>query len=246
MEQPVTKTDSAPVRVLVVDDEPEIAELIAQLLQPEGIEAVVYTDPERAYEQFPHEHFDLAILDIMMPKMDGFELCSHLRATSDIPIMFLSARDEEIDQVVGFTMGADDYVTKPFKPREFIARLRAHLRRSKRTPATTPDHHCEALGISLDLATHEASLHDMPLSLTPKEFAILSLLMQRTGQPVPAAQLYEHAWQEPFDPSVSNTVMVHIRHLREKLAKADSTTEFIQTVWGVGYRIPADPDRTRQ
>ncbi len=225
---------------MVVDDEREIADLVASLLQPEGMETTVFTDPEEALAAFSQDPFDMAIIDVMMPKMDGFELCGRMRACSDVPIVFLSARDEETDQVVGFTMGADDYVTKPFKPRELVARVRAHLRRARRgtTPAS-PDH-LEAHGIAVDLLAHEATLHDKPLSLTPKEFAILALLMQNAGQPVPASEIYERVWNERYDASASNTVMVHIRHVREKLAAIDSSKELVETVWGVGYRISAE------
>ncbi|WP_251213331.1 response regulator transcription factor [Adlercreutzia murintestinalis] len=227
-------------RVMVVDDEQEIADLVASLLQPEGMETAVFTDPEEALAAFAQDPFDMAIIDVMMPKMDGFELCGRMRALSDVPIVFLSARDEETDQVVGFTMGADDYVTKPFKPRELVARVRAHLRRARRGATPASPGQLEAHGIAVDLLAHEASLHDKPLSLTPKEFAILALLMQNAGQPVPASEIYERVWDERYDASASNTVMVHIRHVREKLAAIDSSKELIETVWGVGYRIAAE------
>lgn len=226
------------VRVIVVDDEREIAELVVSLLQPEGIAAEAFTDPEEALAVFQREAFNLAIIDVMMPKMDGFELCGRMRAVSDVPIVFLSARDEETDRVVGLTLGADDYVCKPFKPRELVARVRAHLRRARRAMATAhSDGSLKVAGITADVTSHAASLLDVPLTLTPKEFAILALLMQRANQPVPASEIYESVWQEPYNASASNTVMVHIRHLREKLAAIDSSREYIETVWGVGYRI---------
>lgn len=233
-------------RILVVDDDSAISELVSSLLEAEGFDVDAFTDPEKALRSFESAGYDLAILDVMMPGIDGFELCNRLRARSDIPIVFLSARDEEIDQVVGLTLGADDYVTKPFKPRELVARVRAHLRRSKKAPASAPSQErtgndanvLDVQSITVDLYAHEASLHDIPLSLTPKEFAILALLVKNAGKPVPTPKIYEKAWNEPYDPAAANTVMVHIRHLRSKLAKIDSSQEYIETVWGVGYRIP--------
>lgn len=232
------RTQSSQMRVMVVDDEPEIANLVASLLEPEGIDATAFTNPKAALDAFPEEAFDMAILDIMMPGMDGFELCSRLRAISDIPILFLSARDEETDQVVGFTIGADDYVTKPFKPRELVARVRAHLRRAKRKDTPVSESILEVGDITVNLVEHKASLHGENLGLTPKEFSILALLAKHAGQPVSAADIYRHVWNDSYDISATNTVMVHIRHLRHKLSQIDSSVEFIETVWGVGYRIP--------
>ncbi len=235
-------------RVVVVDDEAEIAELVVQLLRDEGFSAAAFTDPVamlRACDECAGRGgrgggaFDLAIIDVMMPQMTGFELCEKLRARSDAPILFLSARDEEIDKVAGFSLGADDYVTKPFKPRELVARVRAHLRRAQRGGATSP-RMLQAGGLEVDADAHAATLWGVPLTLTPKEFGMLALLVERGGKPVPAAELFENVWHERFDDAAANTVMVHIRHLRSKLAEVDSSQQFIQTVWGVGYRVQAE------
>lgn len=235
-------------RVLVVDDEVAIADLVVSLLGAEGMEARACYSARSALELFGKQPFDLAIIDIMMPGMDGFELCSRMRTTSNVPIMFLTARDEEADQVVGFTLGADDYVTKPFKPRELVARVRARLRRAHidRTAqacvggsgrgSDVPDV-LDAGGIEVDLRAHTATLHGEPLSLTPKEFSILALLVQHAGSPVSARGIFENVWREPYDTSASNTIMVHIRHLRKKLAAIDSSATFIETAWGVGYKL---------
>lgn len=173
-----------PANILVVDDELAIASLVATLLSQEGMTVTTCTSGEEALEAFHANTFDLAILDIMMPGIDGFELCRKLRETSSIPIIFLSAKDEETDKVIGFMLGADDYVSKPFKSRELIARVKARLRRTRTLDAVETSHILSARGILLDTSSHEATLHDQPLHLTPKEFAILSLLLKAKGQPV--------------------------------------------------------------
>lgn len=226
-----------PANILVVDDELAIASLVATLLSQEGMTVTTCTSGEEALETFHANTFDLAILDIMMPGIDGFELCRKLRETSSIPIIFLSAKDEETDKVIGFMLGADDYVSKPFKSRELIARVKARLRRTRTLDAVETSHILSARGILLDTSSHETTLHDQPLHLTPKEFAILSLLLKAKGQPVSTKKLFEDVWKTPYNASDANTVMVHIRHLRKKLADIDSSETFIDTAWGVGYKI---------
>lgn len=224
-------------RILVVDDERAIAELVASLLASEGMRVhVCYSGPQ-ALEALQAQEFDLGIFDVMMPVMDGFELCARVRSFSEMPIVFLSAKDEEADQVVGFTLGADDYVTKPFKPRELVARVRARLRRASAPTQPPRNDVIRAGAVEVDLRAHRATLHGEPLRLTPKEFAILSILAKNAGSPVSAASLFEQAWDERYDDSAANTVMVHIRHLRKKLSEIDSSTAFIETAWGVGYRL---------
>mgnify|MGYP000249575446 FL=1 len=175
----------------------------------------------------------------MMPGMDGFACCRELRRTSSVPIIFLTAKDEEIDKVVGFELGADDYVVKPFKPRELVARVRARLRRTASADAgNAADRRAlECGGIALDEGAYTATLHGEPLCLTPKEFAILACLMHDQGHPVASRDLFETVWGETANAQSNNTVMVHIRHLRKKLAAIDSSQEFVETVWGVGYKL---------
>ena len=223
-------------RILVVDDERAIADLVASLLAAEGMEARACYSAAQALQLLGQDCFDLGIFDIMMPGMDGFELCARVRASSDIPIVFLSAKDEEADQVVGFTLGADDYVTKPFKPRELVARVKARLRRA-RAGSAAPADVLRAGAVEVDLRAHRATLLGEPLQLTPKEFAILSILAKSAGSPVSTRDLFEGAWGERYDDAAANTVMVHIRHLRQKLAAIDSSTQFIETAWGVGYKL---------
>ena len=223
--------------ILIVDDEASIADLVAELLGAEGFRTQICYSGAEALAAFAQGTFDLVILDIMMPGMDGFEVCRKLRAVSDVPIVFLSARDEETDQVIGLTLGADDYVPKPFRPRELVVRVKARLRRAKQ-PAQPAGHNVlEARGIVVDRTAHTATLHDAPLKLTPKEFDVLALLIEHEGAPVSVADIFEHVWKERYDSAAGNSVMVHIRHLRKKLADIDASQEFIVTVWGVGYKI---------
>lgn len=245
--QTVTQeTNVAGFRILVLDDEVAIADLVKEIFEAEGMAVTVCYDPSSALQMVQKSPFDLAIVDIMMPVMDGYEFYHRLRVIADIPVVFLSAKDEETDIVVGFALGADDYVTKPFKPRELIARVKARLRRQyeRDEPIVNGEKDSglekgllQSRGISVDPKAHQASLHDIPLALTPKEFDILALLLARAGEPVSSNELYEECWRESSNASSANTVMVHIRHLRKKLAEVDSSIEFIETAWGVGYRI---------
>lgn len=230
-----------PSRILVVDDEKAIADLVSKLLAAEGMVVRPCYSGERALELFEREQFDLAILDIMMPGLDGFEVCRRMRAVSDIPVIFLSAKDEEVDKVVGLTLGADDYVTKPFKSRELVARAKARLRRSRRD-AFDQVGVLQARGIELDVNAHTATLHGEPLKLTPKEYDTLALLVKAYGTPVSARAIFESVWHEAFDDAAANSVMVHVRNLRKKLAAMDSSEKFIETAWGVGYKIARRED----
>ena len=224
--------------ILVVDDEKAIADLVAELMVREGMAATACYGGADALELFSHADFNLVILDLMMPGIDGLEVCRRLRTVSQVPICFLSAKDEEVDKVVGLTMGADDYISKPFKPRELVARVRSMLRRASYSGAAAPRAEgLSACGIDIDENGHHASLLGVPLQLTPKEFDILATLVRAQGSPVSARELYETVWEEPYIASSSNSVMVHIRHLRAKLAAVDSSQDYIVTMWGVGYRI---------
>ncbi|MDO5023317.1 response regulator transcription factor [Slackia piriformis] len=227
-------------RILICDDECEIADMVASLMEREGFSCRACYDPRKALEMMKENPFDLVILDIMMPGMDGYELARRIRALSNVPLIFLSAKDEEIDSVLGFAVGADDYVTKPFRPRELGMRVRACLRRALASASPAPSGLLSMRGIELDPRSHEASLHGKPLSLTPKEFELLRVLMEAGGEPRSAAELFECVWGERADAAASNTVMVHVRHVRQKLAAIDSSFDFIVTVWGVGYRMNAE------
>lgn len=233
-------------RLLITDDDPAILGLIRAILEPEGFEIAEAHNGIEAVEAVERSNFDLLILDIMMPEMDGLEACRRIRQFSDVPIIFLSAKDEEADTVIGFALGADDYITKPFKPRELTARVRARLRRSTASP--TNETMLEAADIVIDLRAHSATLHALDLNLTPKEFDILTLLVRNASCPVSPQDIFEQVWQEQYRLSDANTIMVHIRRLRKKLSEIDSSQAFIETVFGVGYRIDdgSGADRTEQ
>ncbi len=235
--------------ILVLDDEVAIADLVVDLFASEGLEARAFYHPDDALDAARTDAFELAIVDVMMPGTDGFEFLRRLRATSDLPVIFLSAKDQETDIVVGFELGAEDYVTKPFKPRELLARVKARLRKIRaaeravsegRSSETAETRILEACGVELDPQAHTAALFDVPLSLTPKEFGILEMLLEHAGSPVASKDIYAQVWDEEPLASSTNTVMVHIRRLRRKLAAVDSSREIICTAWGVGYLIRED------
>lgn len=227
-------------RILVLDDEVAIAQLVGSIFEAEGFDVETFFKPHEALEAAAKVDFDLAIVDVMMPSMDGFEFTRRLQSFSDASVIFLTAKDEETDVLVGFALGADDYITKPFKPRELVARVKARLRKREMPAAVVGSSTTlEAKGIELNRREHTASLYGEPLTLTPKEFDILACLLENAGSPVSTADLYARVWNERPDSSSANTVMVHIRHLRCKLSEIDSSTQFISTAWGVGYMIPS-------
>lgn len=225
------------MNILVVDDDPAIVELVADTLAPAGMRVTPCVDSADAMRLFEENDCDLVILDVMMPRLDGFELCARIRAVSRVPVIFLSAKDEETDKVIGLTTGADDYVTKPFLPRELTARVKSCLRRASYTREQPADDLLLCRGLEVNCHAHTARLHGEELALTPKEFAMLSVLLQAAGSPIATRDLYERVWGERYLSGSSNSVMVHVRHLRAKLAAIDSEQTFIETVWGVGYKI---------
>lgn len=223
--------------ILVVDDDPAIVELVGETLAGVGMHIVPCTDATQALVLFEQTPVDLVMLDVMMPGIDGFELCYQIRKHSHVPVIFLSAKGEEADKVLGLMSGADDYITKPFLPRELVARVKSCLRRASYAAMPVREDVVACRGIEINRTTHRASLHGTELTLTPKEFDVLALLLEAHGKPVATSELYEKVWGEQFLASSANSVMVHIRHLRTKLSKLDSDQVFIETVWGVGYKI---------
>ncbi len=229
--------------ILICDDEREVADLVAHLLEREGFSVCTCYTGDQALQLLTSGTFDLAILDIMMPGIDGFEVCRRLRACEDtgvaeMPIIFLSAKSDEFDKVLGFTIGADDYVSKPFKSRELVVRVKARLRHRK---SESSQGILSARGIELDEVNHTVRLHGEPMALSPKEFDCLAELLRADGAPVSARAMFDRVWRTEYTSSSHNAVMVYIRHLRKKLAELDSSEEFIETVWGVGYRIAKNP-----
>lgn len=226
--------------VLVVDDEPEIAALIELYLKNEGLAVCVCHSGEEALEQAGSACFDLAVLDVMLPGFSGFEVCRTLREKHRYPIIMLTAKGEDLDKITGLTIGADDYLTKPFNPLELVARVKAQLRRATRynEPPAPPDEEVlDFSGLVISRKTRECFYNERPLPLTPTEFSVLWFLGKNRGEVVPTKRLFEEVWGEKYDRSCNNTVMVHIRNLRQKMSEPAGETKFIQTVWGVGYKI---------
>lgn len=229
----------APRRVLVVDDEPMVREVLARYLQREGFSVTLAADGADALNRLDSVGADLVVLDLMLPRIDGFEVLRRLRSRTDTPVIMLTARGSETDRIVGLEVGADDYVTKPFSPQEVVARVRAVLRRA--APGGTADELADGQvrrfgGLTLDTGRRLASRDGCDLRLTRKEFDLLEFLATRTGQTFSRAQLLEQVWDFAWAGD-SSTVTVHVRRLREKIEVAPSTPRNLITVWGVGYRF---------
>jgi two-component system OmpR family response regulator len=225
--------------VLIVEDEDNILEAVRYNLTKEGYDVIAAGDGEVGLDLARTANPDLVILDIMLPKLGGFQVCQLLRRETDIPIIMLTARGEETDRVVGLELGADDYVTKPFSMRELLARVRALLRRSD---LTNQKRHYEALSyvktgnLTLDLARHQATISDQLLNLKPREFALLVLLVSNNGRAFSRDQILEELWGHNYIGDV-RTVDVHIRWLRQKIEVDPSTPKRIITIRGIGYRF---------
>lgn len=225
--------------ILIVDDEKEIADLVALYLENEGFRVVKCYDGEEALRHIREEKFDLAILDIMLPGVSGLEICRRIREKYTYPVIMLTAKGEETDKITGLTLGADDYMTKPFLPLELVARVKAQLRRYKRyNTAEEKDEEVLAVsGLVLNVRTHQCLLNERQLNLTPTEFSILRILCQRKGQVVSAEELFHLIWEDEYYTKNNNTITVHIRHLREKMGDSFEKPKYIKTVWGCGYKI---------
>ncbi len=226
-------------KILIVDDEAEITDLVQVYLSNEGYQVYKFHNAGDALECIRTETLDLAILDIMLPDMDGFTLCRKIREQYHYPIIMLTAKDAETDKISGLSLGADDYVTKPFRPLELVARVKAQLRRYTRYNAAPQEQEENVIafsGLFMEKSTHTCLLNEKPLALTPTEFSILWLLCSNRGKVVSSEQLFYKVWGEKYF-SNNNTVMVHIRHLREKMNDSPDNPKYIKTVWGVGYKI---------
>jgi DNA-binding response OmpR family regulator len=228
----------ASARILLVDDEDAIQTLLAYPLRKEGYEVVSARDGRQALDRFAEGRFDLVVLDVMMPKLDGIEVCRRLRARSQVPIIMLTARDDEVDKVLGLEIGADDYITKPFSVREFRSRVKATLRRTQMMGAPT-DEVLNAGGLEVDLARRTVTVDGEPVRLTYVEFEVLTALARSPGRVFDRETLLERVWGDSAyrDP---RTIDVHIRHLREKIEPEPRRPEYMLTVRGVGYRFRAE------
>ncbi len=228
-------------RILIVDDEVEIADLIEVYLNSENYTVFKFYSAKEALVCINTTDLDLAILDIMLPDIDGFTLCQKIRSKYTYPIIMLTAKDEETDKITGLTLGADDYITKPFRPLELIARVKSQLRRYKKyNPAHSENEGKDILihsDLVMNIKTYECFLNEKPLILTPTEFAILHILLENKGYVISAEELFHRIWKDEYYSKSNNTITVHIRHLREKLNDTLNKPKYIKTIWGVGYKI---------
>ncbi len=231
---PVSVTPGA--TILLVDDEESIQKLLTYPLERDGYRVVQARDGEEALERFRDERVDLVLLDLALPKVDGLEVCRRMRAESAVPILMLTARDDEIDKVLGLEIGADDYITKPFSIRELRSRIRAAMRRATLTPAAEPAELIEADGLAIDLPRRTVEIRGEQVQLTYLEFELLRTLAAAPGHVFTRQALLDKLWGGSAfrDP---RTIDVHVRHLREKIERSPSEPEFIFTVRGVGYRF---------
>lgn len=226
--------------ILIVDDERAITDLVGIYLQNEGYRVTLAYNGVDAAKAILEQDFDLAVLDIMLPDIDGFELLRTIRAEHTYPVIMLTARGSQNDKIEGLSLGADDYVVKPFRPLELVARCKAQLRRytsygSRATEEDSAELSVDGLTINKDSRT--VTVDERPVRCTPLEYAILLYLVEHRGKVVSVEELFSAVWGEEFMASSSNTVMVHIRHLREKIGDDAANPRFIKNIWGVGYTI---------
>lgn len=227
------------MNILIVDDEREIADVVELYLQNEYHVLKFYTG-EDALACIESTKIDLAILDVMLPDIDGFTILKKIREKYRFPVIMLTAKTEYLDKITGLTMGADDYIPKPFNPLELVARVKAQMRRYTQYNDGGRSDSGEVIdfgGLVLNKESHECVYNEQPLTLTPIEFDILWLLCENRGKVISSERLFESVWHENYYKNSNNTVMVHIRHLREKMSGPTGKSDFIKTVWGVGYKV---------
>ena len=226
-------------KILVVDDEKEIADLLELYLQSENFTVVKCYTSHEALDRIETDSIDLAILDVMLPETDGFTICRKIRESHTYPVIMLTSKVASSDKINGLTLGADDYVTKPFDPIELIARVKAQLRRYKQynSPGGNNENSIILPGLTLELNTRKCYLDDALLDLTPTEFSILCILCQNKGNAVSSEDLFHAVWGDAYFSKSTNPIPVHIRHLREKMNDSVESPKYIKTVWGVGYKI---------
>lgn len=223
--------------LLIVDDEAKIRELVGAYLQREGFIADEAGDGREALEKLKGREYDAVILDVMMPGMDGLEVCREIRKSSDVPVILLTARGEEIDRILGLELGADDYVVKPFSPRELVARVKAILRRVKKVdPAEKDDLVFDGGGLIISESSRRVAVCGQPVNLTPKEYDLLFSLARHPGRVFTREQLLKQVWGYDFY-GEARTVDTHITRLREKIARISEDKQYITTVWGMGYKF---------
>lgn len=228
----------AVANILIVDDEKEIADLVSIYLGNEDFNVYKYYSSNDVLRDLNKMDIDLAILDVMMPEIDGFELCHRIREKYTFPIIFATAKAEDMDKITGLTIGADDYVTKPFQPLELVARVKAQLRRYQKYNNNKKEENViDFRGILINNDTHEFYFNERLVELTKTEFSILWLLCENRGNVVKSDELFMNVWKEKYYERDNNTIMVHIRHLREKMNDSGRNPKYIKTIYGVGYKI---------
>ncbi|ERI10309.1 response regulator transcription factor [Aneurinibacillus aneurinilyticus] len=228
------------INLLLVDDDREIRNLIEIYARNEGYTIFHAQDGLQAIQLVEKHSIDLIILDIMMPNMDGITACMKIRERKQMPIIILSAKNKDMDKITGLSTGADDYVTKPFNPLELIARIKSQLRRYHSFSSTTKNTDEIEIGeLRIKESTHQVFVREQEIAMTRLEFMILHLLAQNRDRVFPIDQIYEAVWKEPSTQTANNTVMVHIRKIREKIEENPRQPRYIKTIWGVGYKIEA-------
>lgn len=227
------------MNILVVDDEKEIADIIALYLQNDEYTIYKYYTGREALECVETRKIDLAILDVMLPGIDGFEILRTIRKKHTFPVIMLTAKIDATDKITGLTLGADDYMPKPFNPLELVARVKAQLRRYTQYNDNVKSRGdiIDFSGLLLNRTSHECIYNERALTLTPLEFDILWILCENRGKVISSEELFRKVWKEEYFKNSNNTVMVHIRHLREKMSGPTGKSDFIKTVWGVGYKV---------
>ena len=223
-------------KVLVVDDEKLIVKGIRFSLEQDGFEVACAYDGEEALQMAKETEYDMVLLNVMLPKLNGFEVCQAIREFSEMPIIMLTAKGDDMDKILGLEYGADDYITKPFQQAELLVRIRCRLRRSLHLASPSPET-LTVGGITLDDDARSVTVNDEPVSLTPLEYDILKFLMQHPCKVFSPQEIYRQVWREP--PAAENSVAVHIRHIREKIEVDPSNPRYVTVVWGKGYKIEA-------
>ena len=223
-------------KILIIEDDISIAELERDYLEAEGFESEIIHDGAEGLTKALNSKYDLIILDLMLPGMDGFSICRTLRKETEVPILMVSARKEDIDKIRGLGLGADDYITKPFSPGELVARVKSHLNRYERLRGTEKrDRTVSLRGLSVDYNSRKVRLNNKELNLTGKEFDILYMLISNPDRVYTKEEIFENIWGDSYGDI--STITVHVRKLREKIEYDPSNPQYIETVWGVGYRF---------
>lgn len=229
------------MNILIVEDEQDIRELLEIHLSKEGYKIYTAEDGEQALDLFQNKDIDIALLDVMIPKIDGFKVLKKIRETSEIPVIFITAREEESDKILGLGLGADDYVLKPFSPIEIIARVKAQLRRYYKYSNKTHKNGTIIGELMLDRESCIIYKNNIELALNPKEYRLLSFILENPGKVYTKKQLYEIVWGEPYYGD-SNTIMVHISHIREKIEDDAKNPIYLKTIRGIGYKMEQHHD----